>query len=197
MSKVQSGRSMIEMLGVLAIIGVLSAGGLWGYSSAMENYKINKLIEDTAMMISNTIILYDNGQTPQTNGDTNITSNMQSLGMLPDIKNPFGNNYGLRIREYRTGSSCLSAGCAADTELPFYFPAPCKSLLVSIGLVPKNVCAKLMMHDWRNMPYFTVSYISNSGLFFDEPLSAADAEDFCRSESNSNGEVQMHIWAFF
>ena len=27
----QSGRSMVEMLGVLAIIGVLSAGGLAGY----------------------------------------------------------------------------------------------------------------------------------------------------------------------
>ena len=31
------GRSMIEMLGVLAIIGVLSVGGIAGYSKAMEN----------------------------------------------------------------------------------------------------------------------------------------------------------------
>ena len=30
------GRSMIEMLGVLAIIGVLSVGGIAGYSKAME-----------------------------------------------------------------------------------------------------------------------------------------------------------------
>ena len=33
--KAQSGRSMIETLGVLAIIGVLSVGGLVGYSQAM------------------------------------------------------------------------------------------------------------------------------------------------------------------
>ena len=40
----QSGRSMIEMLGVLAIIGVLSVGGIAGYSKAMEKWKIIKTI---------------------------------------------------------------------------------------------------------------------------------------------------------
>ena len=34
------GRSMVEMLGVLAIIGVLSAGALKGYSAAMFKYKM-------------------------------------------------------------------------------------------------------------------------------------------------------------
>ena len=41
----QSGRSMVEMLGVLAIIGVLSVGGIAGYSSAMNKFKINKTVE--------------------------------------------------------------------------------------------------------------------------------------------------------
>ena len=40
----QSGRSMIEILGVLAIVGVLSVGGIAGYSKAMEKFKINKTI---------------------------------------------------------------------------------------------------------------------------------------------------------
>ena len=40
------GRSMIEMLGVLAIIGVLSVGGIAGYSKAMEKFKVNKLVEE-------------------------------------------------------------------------------------------------------------------------------------------------------
>ena len=38
----QSGRSMVEMLGVLAIIGVLSVGAIAGYSKAMFKYKLNK-----------------------------------------------------------------------------------------------------------------------------------------------------------
>ena len=41
--KAQSGRSMIEMLGVLAIVGVLSAGGIAGYSMAMQSYKTSAL----------------------------------------------------------------------------------------------------------------------------------------------------------
>lgn len=40
----QSGRSMIEMLGVLAIIAVLSVGGIAGYSKALEKWKINGYI---------------------------------------------------------------------------------------------------------------------------------------------------------
>ena len=36
---------MVEMLGVLAIVGVLSAGALKGYSAAMFKYKMNKTID--------------------------------------------------------------------------------------------------------------------------------------------------------
>ena len=34
----EQGRSMLEMLGVLAIVGVLSVGGIAGYSKAMEQF---------------------------------------------------------------------------------------------------------------------------------------------------------------
>ena len=47
----QSGRSMIEMLGVLAIIGVLSVGGIAGYSKAMEKFKLNKTISEYSYLI--------------------------------------------------------------------------------------------------------------------------------------------------
>ena len=49
----QYGRSMIEMLGVLAIIGVLSVGGIAGYSKAMMIYRINKTIEQVAQISTN------------------------------------------------------------------------------------------------------------------------------------------------
>ena len=42
--KEQSGRSMVEMLGVLAIIGVLSIGGVAGYRYAMDLYIKNRLL---------------------------------------------------------------------------------------------------------------------------------------------------------
>ena len=46
----QYGRSMVEMLGVLAIIGVLSVGGIAGYSKAMFKYKVNKAINQVTIM---------------------------------------------------------------------------------------------------------------------------------------------------
>ena len=42
----EKGRSMIEMLGVLAIVGVLSVGGIAGYSKVMEMWKIDKIINE-------------------------------------------------------------------------------------------------------------------------------------------------------
>ena len=42
---ISSGRSMVEMLGVLAIIGVLSVGAMSGYAKAMFKYKLNKQTE--------------------------------------------------------------------------------------------------------------------------------------------------------
>lgn len=41
----ESGRSMVEMLGVLAIIGVLSVGGIAGYTMAMNRYRANEVID--------------------------------------------------------------------------------------------------------------------------------------------------------
>ena len=42
----QSGRSMMEMLGVLAIIGVLSVGGFAMVSKMQANYEANKVIDE-------------------------------------------------------------------------------------------------------------------------------------------------------
>ena len=48
----QYGRSMVEMLGVLAIIGVLSVGAIAGYSKAMMKYKLNKQAEQLSTVIN-------------------------------------------------------------------------------------------------------------------------------------------------
>lgn len=46
MKNKENGRSMVEMLGVLAIIGVLSAAALAGYSKAMFRHKMNQTIDE-------------------------------------------------------------------------------------------------------------------------------------------------------
>ena len=42
----ENGRSMVEMLGTLAIIGVLSIGGIAGYSYGMDKYRANSAMND-------------------------------------------------------------------------------------------------------------------------------------------------------
>jgi len=54
----QAGRSMVEMLGVLAIIGVLSVGAIAGYSKAMFKYKLNKHAQQINTLITTTSRYY-------------------------------------------------------------------------------------------------------------------------------------------
>ena len=50
------GRSMVEMLGVLAIMGVLSATGIYGYKIAMRRHQANEIatMTTTLMMLAHT-----------------------------------------------------------------------------------------------------------------------------------------------
>ncbi|MBQ9738665.1 MAG: hypothetical protein IJV75_04045 [Alphaproteobacteria bacterium] len=50
MKHYDSGRSMVEMLGTLAIIGVLSVGAIAGYSYGMDKYRANQTINDVMLL---------------------------------------------------------------------------------------------------------------------------------------------------
>ena len=51
--KSQNGRSMLEMLGVLAIIGILSVVMLWSYEMAMTRYRASEVIQETNQIALN------------------------------------------------------------------------------------------------------------------------------------------------
>ena len=50
--KMESGRSMIEMLGVLAIMGVLTVGAIGLISTAMRTQKRNTVNEEVLQMVT-------------------------------------------------------------------------------------------------------------------------------------------------
>ena len=84
----ESGRSMIEMLGVLAIIGVLSVGGISGYSKAMAKYKINQCLDQISNLIINIRSTFAN----QTDFTGATTANVIALGIATgDMLNAQGN----------------------------------------------------------------------------------------------------------
>ena len=59
----QSGRSMVEMLGVLAIIGVLSLGGIAGYRMAMNHYQANQIAHEINLMRTDAKVKIAQGMT--------------------------------------------------------------------------------------------------------------------------------------
>ena len=77
-----AGRSMIEMLGVLAIVGVLSVGGIAGYSKAMEKFKVNKAIEQYSYLIYGLLEHLDYMRTQKSG--TEFIKLAESLNLLPD-----------------------------------------------------------------------------------------------------------------
>ena len=69
----EKGRSVIEMLGVLAIVGVLSVGGIAGYSKAMEMYKIDKALDEYNFLIQG-LMEHTEQLTKMSNKNTQMTS---------------------------------------------------------------------------------------------------------------------------
>ena len=139
----QSGRSMIEMLGVLAIIGVLSVGGIAGYSKAMAKFRVNKSIDQISHIVANTRILYGS-QANYADLATNTWNTVYTAKLFPeemligngsshglgDYKNPFNGNV-----------SIAPAGLYADGDN--------KAFMITFSDVPMEACVDLATQDWN------------------------------------------------
>ncbi len=108
--KLESGRSMVEMLGVLAIIGVLSVGGIAGYTMAMNKYKANEIVNgiSTIYMLgmsankgqgSTTDMLYSTTVSPTVPSgaseityktDKTVVAAITDTGVCDQVKNQLG-----------------------------------------------------------------------------------------------------------
>ncbi len=86
-----AGRSMVEMLGVLAIIGILSVGAIAGYSKAMMKYKMNQAADGYNHLIATVIekIAQDSSVFEGDSvGTLWYTSIFAKAGWLPDYFKP-------------------------------------------------------------------------------------------------------------
>ena len=133
------GRSMIEMLGVLAIIGVLSVGGIAGYSKAMQMYKLNKWKDDFVTLTANLKVSFMNSKSYTETDNQNLTNFFKQVGVVPqnmlDAQNHdiFGNE--LRIWSY----SLPSWGIGSRLFLHFWTQPnqnsveECKELFIALS----------------------------------------------------------------
>ncbi len=86
------GRSMIEMLGVLAIVGILSVGGISSFSKAMMKHRHIKFREEYELLIQNVMqykkdwLLQRNRENPDNKSDSQhpIAGYIEKASLLPD-----------------------------------------------------------------------------------------------------------------
>lgn len=108
----ETGRSMIEMLGVLAIVGVLTVGAISGYQRAMTKYRINKAVQEFGTTVNN-ILMYQKDITKlnfvrATTDDNALMVFAQNLELVPrhwyleegagQFKDSYGGDFTFGIR---------------------------------------------------------------------------------------------------
>ncbi len=126
----EAGRSMIEMLGVLAIIGVLSVGGIAGYSQAMSKYKVTKTTDQIQTMVTNIRTLFA-GQRTYTGLETPKTA--YTMGIFTDETYDSTNSVGSNAYG---GAITLTT---ADNAHQF---------VITYENIPNDACVRMIMSDW-------------------------------------------------
>ena len=112
----EKGLSMIEMLGVLAIIGVLSVGGLAGYNMAMGRVRVNRVIDELQLVAVNIRTAVPNGVY---NDIATIADNMGILVTLNENLKALGAGASADVAETKTsGGSAKDRFDIVFTKLP-------------------------------------------------------------------------------
>ena len=145
-NSMQLGRSMIEMLGVLAIIGVLSVGGIAGYSKAMVKFKINKTASQVAEIATSVRTLY--AQQQNCDGLTDETA--MQMGIIPDEFGPSGDpRYAGDIYFSNAFGGDVNVSCVkhADGSL---VSSKTKDFAITFGGLTREACVSLATMDWGN-----------------------------------------------
>ena len=146
--KDQIGRSMIEMLGVLAIIGVLSIGGIAGYSKAMERHRVNESVNQISHIVQNTRNLFINqpkiyGALDFNNGTYMSVVNYanhqlaEKTQIFPTslMKNDYRNLFGGEIKYFADGRFTKDDG---------------KAFILEYYSIPQEACIELATRDWQS-----------------------------------------------
>lgn len=150
------GRSMVEMLGVFAIVGVLSIGGLTAYRQAMERHQMNQLKDFTNRIAFS--IKEQCGFSESCPFGTDVEKNKQllCLTMGPDM----------------CGEGVWSI-LSFMPNVRWYFtlkevgPSSEAFFLRYNGLT-NDECAALMDRNWEENVYF-VSVGESNGIFLTHP----------------------------
>ncbi|MBQ8671316.1 MAG: hypothetical protein IJ525_02215 [Alphaproteobacteria bacterium] len=186
--KNQNGRSMIEMLGVLAIIGVLSVGGIAGYSKAMMKYRINKTIEQITLIAGNVRTFFANqgnykGLSTGIGCSSDSPIIIKKAKLVPDemwIKSHYGFE---NILQGAFGEGVTLKAVDKnykDDKKGFYIQFGYTQN--TAGNIPDEACIEIVSQDWSNIGAQLI-YIDNSNTheirYLSTPVDINDAISAC------------------
>ncbi len=173
--KNQNGRSMIEMLGVLAIIGVLSVGGIAGYSKAMMKYRINKTIEQITLIAGNVRAFF----APQRSYEGLVNDSViKKAKLVPDemLTGERETSSGLELIFTNAfgGEFSLNSVDKSSTE-------PNKAFKMTYHIESDEACIELVSQDWTNAAVAAIHVVdeTNRGTDLKTPVTVDNAVKYC------------------
>ncbi|MBO5037838.1 MAG: hypothetical protein J6C85_00055 [Alphaproteobacteria bacterium] len=177
----QRGRSMIEMLGVLAIVGILSVSAIAGFQKAMIKHKTNKIFDEITTITANIQTAFANQRNYEELGNYNCNE-LVSLGIVSaamcDATNHIKNAFGGEI-------SLLEACSNADYNNCIY-----SAYSLHITGIPKQACIELATNNWQSS--FEAIQIGHS---IQITTIALNLSDCLATETTPDAPSKGYLWA--
>lgn len=209
----QIGRSMIEMLGVLAIIGVLSVGSIAGYSKAMMKYKMNKHAERFNMLLTNVLQISGSINKALPGGTTNdifYNEFLDKAKLLPDgvvykkennshlyiKKDHLRDSLGNKMSFYSRTSYGYSFGLYINIDNTSYSSDICYNI-INITKEHASDIIRLLREDDTTSGIASQAIYSdcNQGTCF-KNITVADITNICKV-NNKNAKEAFYFYVLF
>ncbi len=181
-----SGRSMVEMLGVIAIAGILTIGVMPQFSRAMRQYKLLKYAEEYALLISNILelrpIIYRSCRPNFNSGETYyFAKELKALGIIPSSwKDSNGNGF------YDREKKRVYYFFSKEAKRYLYFRYHLNGSKDSLSIDTCLAMIQKVVYPFHNEIYR--SYIQNSsntdGISEVSHANMWYGDDYCRHEKN-------------
>ena len=163
----QSGRSMIEMLGVLAIIAILSIGGIVGYKLAMNYYQADQIANEINLMRNDLKVKYALGNEELLLGDP--------YDETPDDEH-YSGHLSTQYDRYPVDYDCIR-----KDKTEFYNCREADAYYIKVGNVSKGVCK----------PLTTLVNAMDALMYIEINKQPYEEDDLCSSDENNEFYIQF------